>query len=449
MNQKKLTEEQTKQLSHKFQEQTNLDAVSRNILKQCELLLAIYVLKSATNEDFAMSVSEIAEQLDALLPDEDPDSTFFPERTLRRKFDILSLLESSKNNVFDQIFQLFALVYGGKVVSREADGILTGKNTTGNGKQKRYYFDPVLSEGDMDMICGTIQSSRYLSYEEKNYLLSRLRILQPTFDQADTDIHLQKYRHILQVDALPPRPPKSRISALPVDTSVFLANVQAVHDAIENEYQIEVIYGIYDTDAAGKVTFHARNPEKPYILNPYAMMWNDGDYYMIATHGKYTNPCHFRLDRILSVRPHTELHPDGTKSEIHRNKIPPMLQPYFKKRKNHPPVFDAIAYANTYPEMKIYNDNHLISCTFECTPLSLQILIDYFGTDIKLKPSPLSHEDSDTMYFAAEVRNVQYDNALGFCIMFCDQLTLLSPSELINDVSTRLHNVLEKYTSIK
>ena len=427
-------------------EQPDAEAVSRNIMKQCELLLAIYVLKSTTNEELALSVSEIAEQLDALLPEKDPDGTFFPERTLRRKFDILSLLESCPNPMFEQIFRLFAFVYGGRVVSREADGILTGKNTTGNGKQKRYYFDPVLSEGDMDMICGTIQSSRYLSYAEKNYLLSRLRILQPSFGKNETDINLQKYRHILQVDALPARPPRSKTAALPVDTSVFLSNVQAVHDAIENEYQIEVIYGIYDTDPAGKVTFHARNPEKPYILNPYAMMWNDGDYYLIATHGKYTNPTHFRLDRMISVLPHTESNKDGTRSEIPRHAIPPTLRPYFKKVRNHPPVFDAIAYANTYPEMKIYNSDHRINCTFECTPLSLQILIDYFGTNIRLKPSPLPHEDATTSYFAAEVRGIQYDNALSFCIMFCEQLTLLSPTELRDDVRGRLQKVLSSLT---
>ena len=311
-----------------------LDQTSRNIMKQCELLLSIYILKSCANEDQAMSVSEIAEQLNALIPDADPNNTFFPERTLRRKFDILSMLESADHNVLDQIFQLFSFVYGGKVVSREADGIVSGKNTTGNGRQKRYYFEPVLSEGDMDMICGTVQSSRYLSYEEKNYLLSRLRILFPSYDMSESDINRQKYQHIFQVDTLPPRPPKNRASNLPVDTSTFLSHIQTVHDAIENEYQIEIVYGIYDTDASGKITFHARNNGKTYILNPYAMMWNDGDYYLIATHSKYTNPSHFRLDRIISVRPHTTINPDGTKELIKRNEIPTELHPYFHPANN-------------------------------------------------------------------------------------------------------------------
>ena len=88
-----------------------LDQTSRNIMKQCELLLSIYILKSCANEDQAMSVSEIAEQLNALIPDADPNNTFFPERTLRRKFDILSMLESADHNVLDQIFQLFSFVY--------------------------------------------------------------------------------------------------------------------------------------------------------------------------------------------------------------------------------------------------------------------------------------------------------------------------------------------------
>lgn len=429
-----------------------LDQTSRNIMKQCELLLSIYILKSCANEDQAMSISEIAEQLNALIPDADPNNTFFPERTLRRKFDILSMLESADHNVLDQIFQLFSFVYGGKVVSREADGIVSGKNTTGNGRQKRYYFEPVLSEGDMDMICGTVQSSRYLSYEEKNYLLSRLRILFPSYDMSESDINRQKYQHIFQVDTLPPRPPKNRASNLPVDTSTFLSHIQTVHDAIENEYQIEIVYGIYDTDASGKVTFHARNNGKTYILNPYAMMWNDGDYYLIATHSKYTNPLHFRLDRIISVRPHTTINPDGTKELIKRNEIPTELHPYFHHANNHVPIFDAIAYANAYPEMKIYNQTNKIDCIFECTPMSLQILVDYFGTDIKLKPSSIEHDTSDencvapqNIYYSAEVKGIQYDNALGFCVMFSDQLTLLSPQNLIDDLTQKLQGALNKY----
>lgn len=148
---------------------------------------------------------------------------------------------TSWNKELDQIFQLFSFVYGGKVVSREADGIVSGKNTTGNGKQKHYYFEPILSEGDMDMICGTVQSSRYLSYGGKNYLLSRLRILLPSYDMNESDINRQKYQHIFQVDILPSRPPKNRATNLPVDTSTFLSHIQTVHDAIENEYQIKAI----------------------------------------------------------------------------------------------------------------------------------------------------------------------------------------------------------------
>lgn len=445
------------------QEQTYLKArqeaelASKNIMKQCELLLAIYILKSCSSEEQALSVSEIAEQLNILLPAADSDKAFFPERTLRRKFDILALLESANHDVFDQIFQLFSFVYGGKVVSREADGIASGRNTTGKGKQKRFYFDPVLSEGDMDMICGTVQSSRYLSYEEKDYLLSRLRILFPSYNMSESDINLQKYQHIFQINTLPPRPPKNTASCLPIDTSTFLSHIQTVHDAIENEYQIEIVYGIYDTDTSGKVTFHARNNGKSYMLNPYAMMWNDGDYYMIATHGKYTNPSHFRLDRILSVRPHTLTNPDGTKELVARNPIPDELKPYFHMQRDHAPIFDAITYANTYPEMKIYNRDNRIDCVFECTPMSLQILVDYFGTDIRLKPSPVAHPPvaeqnnppaAQVVYYAAEVKNVQYDNALGFCVMFSDQLTVLSPQCLIDDLTDKLRNALEKYADL-
>ena len=107
--------------------------------------------------------------------------------------------------------------------------------------------------------------------------------------------------------------------------------------------------------------------------------------------------------------------------------------------------------------MKIYNRDNRIDCVFECTPMSLQILVDYFGTDIRLKPSPIKHKidceqnnppAAQVVYYAAEVKNVQYDNALGFSVMFSDQLTVLSPQCLIDDLTGKLRSALGKYASL-
>ncbi len=77
--------------------------------------------------------------------------------------------------------------------------------------------------------------------------------------------------------------------------------------------------------------------------------------------------------------------------------------------------------------------------------------------DIRLNPSPITHEvasdqnntpAAQNVYYAAEVKNVQYDNALGFCVMFSDQLTVLSPQCLIDDLTNKLRSALGKYVDL-
>lgn len=427
----------------------------KNIIKQCDLFLLIYMLKTSTNAEKAMSVSEVAEQLDFLIPATSGVETYFPERTLRRKFELFLELAGKNESLLTEVNRLLPFVLGGKVDYCSAAGIENGTNLRGKGSQKRFYFDPVLKPGDMDMICGALQSSRYLSDKEKEYLLSRLYILAPDYETETKKLD-NSFRRIDSVEALPPRPKKDKNASLPLDTSTLLSNVQILHEAINNKLQVALIYGTYDIlDDSGKVTFHARNEDKPYVLNPYATIWNDGEYYLIATHSGYDNPVHFRVDRIISVKLHTELNKNGTLAEKERAKIPASLSPFFVKKPGADFVFDSIKYSNTFPGMKFYQDTELITCCFECTPGNLQILIDNFGPNIHLKESPLQHSENELdhlgrpqHFLAATISGIQYNNALGFCIEQSQHITLLSPQKLVDDVKNKLAEISARYEKI-
>ena len=369
------------------------------------------------------------------------------DRTLRRHLEHFYELENlrGKNSLLDKLFQLLAFVCGGSVRTRPPRNPRRGKSAN---TQRRYYFEPIFTKSDMDMLFGIIHSSRYLSKEEKNFLLARLRVLQPAYDREN------KGRYTNQIESLPdrPKPPRRKSTGLPVKRAQLLSNIQYIYEAIEKKCQIEVIYGIYDISENGKVSFHARNPKKPYILNPYAMMWNEGKHYLIATHKNHDNPTHLRLDRIVSVKLHRETDANGDCIEAKRAPVPALLKRYFHKRKSGVVEFDAIQYTNTYPEMRIYQNENLVDCRFLCAPESLQILVDYFGEDILLEKQPVSPEQEDPdgespfkSPLIATVKNVQYDNALGFCVMMSDQLKLISPPELVDDVYKKLIGIAEKY----
>lgn len=419
------------------------------LIRDCDFFLLAYILKTATNEELAMSINDMAEALNLLIP-RDSDLSFFPERTIRRRIDVFSRIEDSDLELTEKIRSLLHFVMGGRIAYRAADGINNGTNTKGNGKQKRFYFDPVLSVSDMDLIYGSVRSNRFLSEEEKDYLLARLHILLPEYKLDKETLQDNAKRHILEINDLPKKPKPKKNVTLPMDSSKLLSHIQTIYDAIQNGLQIEVVYGTYDISGdSPKVDFHSRNPEKPNILNPYAMMWNGGEYYLIATHNHYTNPVHYRVDRIISVKVRTRKTENGELEEVKRAPIPNSLKAFFD-RKTH--TFDSVKYANTYPGMKIYDNDNKIDVVFECTSISLQILIDYFGPNIRLSNSPIQHAKDELDYngkeqkfLAAKIKDVQYDNAFRFAIAQSEYLTLLGPDDLVKDVADKLQDIADKY----
>ena len=102
--------------------------------------------------------------------------------------------------------------------------------------------------------------------------------------------------------------------------------------------------------------------------------------------------------------------------------------------------------------MKIYDNDNIIDVVFECTSMSLQILIDYFGPDIRLSNSPIQHSKDELDYngkeqkfLAAKIKDVQYDNAFRFAIAQSENLTLLGPDDLVKDVADKLQDIADMY----
>lgn len=51
-------------------------------------------------------------------------------------------------------------------------------------------------------------------------------------------------------------------------------------------------------------------------------------------------------------------------------------------------------------------------------------------------------------FLAATIKDIQYDNALRFCIEQSQYLTLLKPENLVADVKDTLHQIVNRYESV-
>lgn len=382
---KTLTTERTKKEKH---------------LDDLEISLALYILKNYSSIDNAFSPSEIASLMSSITGNTHSD------KTIKRKLSaLLSLFDDSFNDSieagsifnieeceFENIQDALISIYGGSLCA------------TNVGKRIKYYFQPVLDISDVDMLKGIVLSNRYLSDKAKNYLNSRLSLLNPGTQIEDS---AKLHSMVCDVAMLSDKPQIH-----------FLDVVNMLHSCLEDKTQVKIVYGSYKPTDLGKLEFVPH--DYSYTLNPYALLWNKGNYYLLATHDGFENIAHFRVDRIYEIE----------KTDNKRAKIPAGLKKYFKKE-NKVDVFQPIAYTTTYPLMGIYNEPNLVTCQLECTGQALAYIIDTLGTSVSVKPT------ADNT-FLVTARNVQFDCLFLMCMQQTLWIKPLAPAELVTQVRQAL-----------
>lgn len=418
----------------------------KNIMIQLEIPLLIYILKKCSTKAKPLYASDIAQYMSLITGEK------HTAKNIQRKLQKICLLQN--DNEEEIVNNTLFLTFGGCVVE------VTNENTPNIQKiQTRYYFRPLLDAGDVALICGAITSNRYLTPQEKKYLLSREQTLTLC---NDTEENIEKIKGYFTPQLLPDKPAsaakqpsikKNSVTSAPAkQASSLLHLVNRLHDAIENKYQLQIIYGIYDADPDSfkHIRFRARNADKPYNINPYALLWSNGAYYLLATHDGHDNPVHFRVDRIMTARPRA-LETDATQKQP-RAGLPESLKPYFSMDGT---AFDVVKYTATYPLMGIYDAADTQNCFIECTATTLSILIDHFGTGINIQPSPLPHNKEEVdfhgkpqQFFAVQIKQVQYDNILQLCLQQHSSITALHPRRLVEDVQRGLTLSLQKYREV-
>ena len=390
-------------------------------LKHLEIPLMIRVLKERASGERPMSARKISDELSAIT------GLDHSEKTVLRKLQKLTALQDSVRDT--ELGKILYLSLGGRVAE------VSGKTGDHPRAQSRYYFEPFLDQSDVDMICGTITSNRYLTQKEKDYLISRQQAL------------ASGKRPAAEERPLPEKPAGKKDGG----SARVLSIVNRLHEAITKQIQVKIIYGAYGISEKkpGTVELKPKNRKKPYVLNPYALLWNDGEYYLLATHRGHTNPSHFRVDRILAVE--KVCRPEDATQPAAREKLPDSLKPFFRRTGGVYEFLDE-KYTTTYPMMAIYGEKDLCSGIIECRSNAIGVVVDYFGTGIRLLPPRLDHDPQETdlngnpiTYVAIKLPYAQYDNVKAFCLLQQGLVRAVAPDRLVQDVGEKLKEDMRRY----
>ncbi|MBQ7924936.1 MAG: WYL domain-containing protein [Lachnospiraceae bacterium] len=331
--------------------------------------------------------------------EESPEQPGQPPRKLPRK--VLENLEKS-----------YALTFGGYICLSES-------------QKNGYYFEPYITAADMHTLQGTIRSNRYISAVDKEYLHSVLDQAAPQTSITDADF-------IPHLPVSPDHPTAKDTSDGDLfyqKHTDFMGVVGTLYEAITDKTQVAVTSGQYTISNRHKrkVVFQ-KNPE-PDILNPYALFWHMGDFYLLATKAGEQTPMHLRVDRLV----------DAKHLPIPRLPVPERLLPYFDPQTEE---FLSEEYGSAYPLMTPSQEEDLILCKLECRADALSILVDTFGVEkLQIEHSPISHQDDlatlhrpDSAYFTVRIDRVQYENIREFCLRYRHLVTALQPTRLATDM---------------
>lgn len=130
------------------------------------------------------------------------------------------------------------------------------------------------------LLCDAVSSAKFISSKKTRELLSKLTSM--------ISIHQKNARN-------------QAVFFSPADKAAneeIYYSIDKISNAIVNKKQIAFMYSSRLLNENREIV----KKEKEFIINPYALAWQDDHYYLIGNHSKYDNLIHLRLDKITAVK---------------------------------------------------------------------------------------------------------------------------------------------------
>lgn len=164
------------------------------------------------------------------------------------------------------------------------------------GNQNGYFLASREFESvEIQLLCDAVESAKFISKKKTEQLLQK--ILKMT-----SEAHAKEIRTHFHVSSCPKK-----------ENEEIYYHIDKLTRAIEAEQKIHVLYRRHQVSKGNALSFY----DKEYVLSPYAMLWSNEYYYLVANYEKYNDLMVLRVDRIRSmeilegekVRPHKEVSP--------------------------------------------------------------------------------------------------------------------------------------------
>lgn len=244
---------------------------------------------------------------------------------------------------------------------------------------------------ELKLLVDAVQSSRFITHKKSNELIKKIESFTSRYEAQQ----LQRQVFI-----------SNRIKTM--NESIYYT-VDYIHDAINSNVKVSFQYFSWNVKK-GKVLRY--NGERA-IVSPWALTWDDENYYMIGYDSLSGIVKHYRVDKMLNIQL-TDEKRDG--AELFKD-------------------FDMALYSKA--TFGMYGGKEE-TVSLRCNNRIAGVIIDRFGTDLPFGNVTDTHFD---------IRIKVHTSPLfySWLMSFGADITVLAPNEVINEYKALSHAGLDQY----
>lgn len=255
-----------------------------------------------------------------------------------------------------------------------------------------YVASRIFELAELKLLVDAVQASRFITEKKSIELIKKLEQLASVFE-AQT---LQRSVFVL-----------NRIKTM--NESIYY-NIDEIHTAISLDRGISFLYFEY---AADKKRSYRRNGSR-YRVSPYALTWNNENYYLIGYDETTNSIKHFRVDKMEKID----------------------LEPHERCGKKQFDGFDVAVYANRLFGMF---GGETQTVTLRIRNSLAGVMIDRFGTGVYMAQSDYSG------WFQARVSVTLSPQFYGWVFSFGRDMEILAPETARNGFRSALVQIHKLY----
>lgn len=247
---------------------------------------------------------------------------------------------------------------------------------------------------ELKLLVDSVQSSKFITHKKTGTLIKKIEELASIYDAQLLN------RQVFVTN---------RIKSM--NESIYY-NVDEIHSGIATNRQIRFRYFEYNTQKERVF----RKDGAFYEVSPYALTWDDENYYMVAFDALADMIKHYRVDKMTNISV-TELERAGQKTFASID-----MGLYSKK------VFGMFSGEEVAVRLRVAN--HLVGA-----------MLDRFGKDIMLVP------DGD-LHFTLQVNVITSPQFFGWLSGFGPDVVVTAPSDVVDRMASHIKSIHEQYSGI-